>query len=155
MGNIELLDRYDYTGLDGKRYLVIHGDFFDSLMLNKKWLMHIGDTLYDLLIWINIQLNTVRNWFGFSYWSLSKFLKQNTKQAVNYINKYEHYLADYCKKKGYDGIVCGHIHTAEIKEIDDIIYMNDGDWVDSSTALVEHLDGTWELIHYEENSSHN
>lgn len=155
IGNIELLDRYEYTGIDGNRYLVIHGDFFDSLMLDKKWLMHIGDSLYDFMVWVNIQLNIIRGWLGLEYWSLSKFLKQNTKQAVNYINKYEDHLADYCKLKGYDGIICGHIHTAEIKEINRIIYMNDGDWVDSATALVEHLDGTWELIHYEENSSSN
>ena len=147
-GNIEVSDREDYVGLDGKRYLVIHGDFFDALMYDKKWLMHIGDTLYDTMIWVNIHFNKVRKLFGMEYWSLSKYLKQNTKQALNFVTRYEKHLAEYCKQNDYDGIICGHIHTAEIREINGVMYMNDGDWVESSTALVEHLDGRWEIIHY-------
>ena len=87
-GNIKISNRQDYIGVDGKRYLVIHGDFFDTLMHDKKWLMHIGDTLYDTMIWVNIQFNKIRNLFGIEYWSLSKNLKQNTKQALNFINVY-------------------------------------------------------------------
>ena len=87
--------------------------------------------------------------FGMKYWSLSNFLKKNTKQALTFITKYEEHIAKYCKEKGYDGVICGHIHTAEIKEIDGITYMNDGDWVESRTALVEHTDGRWELINYD------
>jgi len=154
-GNIKISDRQDYTGLDGKRYLVIHGDFFDVLMHDKKWLMHIGDTLYDTMIWVNIQFNRVRNILGMEYWSLSKYLKQNTKQALNFINRYEEHLADYCKANGYDGIICGHIHHAEIKEINGVAYMNDGDWVESGTALVEHMDGRWEIINYAEDIDNN
>lgn len=154
-GNINISDRQDYVGVDGKRYLVIHGDFFDVLMHDKKWLMHIGDTLYDTMIWANIQFNRVRNLLGMEYWSLSKYLKQNTKQALNFINRYEEHLADYCKNHGYDGIICGHIHHAEIKEINGVTYMNDGDWVESGTALVEHLDGRWEIINYAENIDNN
>lgn len=154
-GNIKISDRQDYMGLDGKRYLVIHGDFFDTLMHDKKWLMHIGDTLYDTMIWVNIQFNRVRNILGMEYWSLSKYLKQNTKQALNFINRYEEHLADYCKENGYDGIICGHIHHAEIKEINGVTYMNDGDWVESGTALVEHMDGRWEIINYAENIDNN
>lgn len=149
-GNIQVSDREDYVGLDGKRYLVTHGDFFDALMHDKKWLMHIGDTLYDIMIWINIHFNKVRKLFGFEYWSLSKYLKQNTKQALNFITRYEQHLAEYCKQNDYDGIICGHIHTAEIREINGVMYMNDGDWVESSTALVEHLDSRWEIIHYDQ-----
>lgn len=154
-GNINISDRQDYVGVDGKRYLVIHGDFFDTLMHDKKWLMHIGDTLYDTMIWVNIQFNRIRNLLGMEYWSLSKYLKQNTKQALNFINRYEEHLADYCKDHGYDGIICGHIHHAEIKEINGVTYMNDGDWVESGTALVEHLDGRWEIINYAENIDNN
>lgn len=149
LGRIRFSNREDFVGVDGKRYLVVHGDMFDALMWDKKWLMHLGDAVYDLLIWLNIRFNIVRGWFGMKYWSLSKFLKANTKSALNYIHKYEEHVADYCKKKDYDGIICGHIHTAEIKEINGITYMNDGDWCESCTALVEHHDGTWEIIHWE------
>ena len=154
-GNIKISNRQDYIGVDGKRYLVIHGDFFDTLMHDKKWLMHIGDTLYDTMIWVNIQFNKVRNLLGMEYWSLSKYLKQNTKQALNFINRYEEHLANYCKEHNYDGIICGHIHQAEIREINGVVYMNDGDWVESGTALVEHLDGRWEIIQYVENIDNN
>lgn len=154
-GNIKISNRQDYVGIDGNRYLVIHGDFFDTLMHDKKWLMHIGDTLYDTMIWVNIQFNKIRNLLGMEYWSLSKYLKQNTKQALNFINRYEEHLANYCKEHNYDGIICGHIHHAEIREINGVIYMNDGDWVESVTALVEHLDGRWEIIHYAENIDNN
>ena len=85
---------------------------------------------------------------GLRYWSMSKWIKQNTKQAVGYVLNYEKLLADYCRSKEYDGIICGHIHTAEIREIDGITYMNDGDWVESCTALVEHWDGRWEIINW-------
>jgi UDP-2,3-diacylglucosamine pyrophosphatase LpxH len=144
-GRIKILNRYDYTAVNGKKYLVIHGDFFDVLMKDKKWLMHFGDTLYDSMIWFNIQFNRVRKLIGMNYWSLSKWLKDNTKQAVKFINRYEEYVAEYCENKGYDGIICGHIHHAEIKKIGRIEYMNDGDWVESATALLEHLDGTFEI----------
>ena len=144
-GRIKILNRYDYTAVNGKKYLVIHGDFFDVLMKDKKWLMHFGDTLYDSMIWLNIQFNRVRKLIGMNYWSLSKWLKDNTKQAVKFINRYEEYVAEYCENKGYDGIICGHIHHAEIKKIGRIEYMNDGDWVESATALLEHLDGTFEI----------
>jgi UDP-2,3-diacylglucosamine pyrophosphatase LpxH len=156
MGNISFADRYDYTAVDGKKYLVIHGDFFDVLMLDKKWLMHIGDTLYNFIVWLNLLLNKVRSLCGKDYWSLSSYLKQNTKQALNYINNFETYVSDYCEELGYDGIICGHIHKAEIRKINNIIYMNDGDWVESRTALVEHLNGVWEIISYDKTyTNHN
>jgi UDP-2,3-diacylglucosamine pyrophosphatase LpxH len=147
IGNIKILDRYSYTALNGKSYLVIHGDFFDSLMLDKKWLMHVGDTLYNILIWFNIHFNSFRKLIGLPYWSLSNWLKQSTKEAVNFITNFENHVSDYCNKEGYDGIICGHIHTAKIKLIDNIEYMNDGDWVESGSAIVEHLDGRFELLH--------
>lgn len=145
IGNITILNRYAYTAINGNKYLVIHGDFFDSLMLDKKWLMHIGDNIYNFMIWFNIYFNAVRVFIGLPYWSLSKWLKQNTKQAVKYIQDYENYLAEYCVKEKYQGIICGHIHNAEIKTINSIEYMNSGDWVESCTALLEHIDGTWEI----------
>lgn len=150
IGNIRMLDRYSYNAVNGKRYLVIHGDFFDSLMVDKKWLMHIGDNIYNFMIWFNTHLNTVRKFLRFPYWSLSRWLKDNTKQAVRYIQNYERHVADYCKKEGYDGIICGHIHHAEMKMIDGVEYMNDGDWVESGTALLEHEDGRFEVYYHDE-----
>lgn len=146
IGNIKMLDRFDYLGLNGKRYLIIHGDFFDELMLSSKWLMHLGDNLYNFMIWFNTYFNKIRAYINLPYWSLSNWLKQNTKQALNFIHKFENKVADYCKEQGYDGVICGHIHTAEIKTINGIEYMNDGDWVESGSAIVEHLDGTFELV---------
>jgi UDP-2,3-diacylglucosamine pyrophosphatase LpxH len=146
VGNIKLLDKYDYYAVNGKKYLIIHGDFFDALMLNKKWLMHIGDTAYNIMIWINTHFNFVRSLFGMEYWSLSKWLKRNTKEALNFIHNFEDHVSTYCKNGNYDGIICGHIHTAEIKNINDVEYMNSGDWVESCTAIVEHMNGNFELI---------
>lgn len=147
-GDIEIVNRYDYHAVNGKTYLVVHGDMFDKIMLDKKWLMHIGDTLYDLMIKLNIMFNRIRAWFGMDYWSLSKWLKHNTKQALNFIYKFEEYVADYCKKKNYDGIICGHIHTATIKNINGIEYMNDGDWVESATALLEDEEGNFTIYEH-------
>jgi len=154
-GDIKIINRYDYVGVDGKRYLVTHGDAFDNLMAkDKKWLMHLGDTLYTFFIWFNRQFNRVRSLLGLKYWSLSKWLKDNAKHAVKFINRFEEYIATYCEAKGYDGVICGHIHKAEIKQIGNVTYMNDGDWVESATALLEHKDGTWE-IYYDSTQTNN
>lgn len=152
LGRIKILNRYEYVAVNGKKYLVVHGDMFDNLMMpNKKWIMHLGDAAYNFLIWMNTHLNTARGWLGMPYWSLSKFLKSKTKSAVNFIHSFEEHVADYCYRKGFDGAVCGHIHTAEIKKINDIEYMNSGDWVESCSALVEHDSGEWEIIFYQWN----
>jgi UDP-2,3-diacylglucosamine pyrophosphatase LpxH len=150
VGNVEVFNRYDYTGLNGRRYLVVHGDMFDTLMHvgSGRLIMNVGDWLYDVIIVLNDIWSAVRARLGLRYWSMSKWIKQNTKQAVSYVLDFEKLLADYCKSKGYDGIICGHIHTAEIREINGITYMNDGDWVESCTALVEHWNGEWEIVHW-------
>jgi len=148
IGRIQVSNRLDYIGVNGKKYLVVHGDMFDQIMITKKWLMHIGDTLYQILIWTNTKFNKIRGLLGMQYWSLSKWLKHHTKQALNYVYKFEENVAQYCRRRGYDGIICGHIHTAGIRDIDGIEYMNDGDWVESCSALVEHNDGKWEIIYY-------
>ena len=148
IGRIQVSNRLDYIGVNGKKYLVVHGDMFDQIMITKKWLMHIGDTLYQILIWTNTKFNKIRGLLGMQYWSLSKWLKHHKKQALNYVYKFEENVAQYCRRKGYDGIICGHIHTAGIRDIDGIEYMNDGDWVESCSALVEHNDGKWEIIYY-------
>lgn len=145
-GKIEIANQYIHEGIDGKRYLVIHGDMFDGITRLAPWVSFLGDKAYDILLLLNTSFNRWRHRFGFGYWSLSQFLKQRVKRAIDFIFHFERNLTDYCRKRGFDGVICGHIHKAEIKTIDGIAYMNDGDWVESCSALVEHMDGKWELI---------
>lgn len=145
-GLIEIHNQIEHIGADGKHYLVIHGDMFDGITRLAPWLSILGDTAYDFILSINTKLNWIRHRMGFGYFSLSKFLKHRVKKAVDFIFQFEKNLAAYCKKRGFDGVICGHIHHAEIKDIDDVRYMNDGDWVESCTALVEHHNGKWEII---------
>ena len=145
-GMLEIANQCEHVGVDGKHYLVTHGDLFDGITRLAPWLSMLGDKAYDFVLALNSQFNWFRHKFGFGYWSLSLFLKQKVKKAVDFMFQFEKNLAGYCKKKGYDGVICGHIHKAEIKEIDSVTYMNDGDWVESCTALVEHHDGRWEII---------
>lgn len=147
-GRIHVLNQTYHTGIDGKRYLVVHGDLFDGITRLAPWISFLGDKSYDILISLNNVFNRCRHRFGFGYWSLSQFLKQRVKRAVDFIFHFERNLTDYCRKRGFDGVICGHIHKAEIKTIDGIVYMNDGDWVESCSALVEHHDGRWEIIYW-------
>ena len=149
-GKIKICNQYSHVGADGKRYLVVHGDLFDGITRLAPWLSFIGDKAYDILLVLNTSFNHLRHRFGFGYWSLSQFLKQRVKQAVDFIFQFEKNLVGYGRKRGYDGIICGHIHNPEIKEIEGIVYMNDGDWVESCSALVEQHDGTWKIIYWKE-----
>jgi UDP-2,3-diacylglucosamine pyrophosphatase LpxH len=133
-GNIEIVNQLEHIGVDGKHYLVVHGDMFDGITRLAPWLAFLGDRAYDFILSFNSKFNWVRH------------LKARVKKAVDFIFQFEKNLAAYCKKRGFDGVICGHIHHAEIKDIDNITYMNDGDWVESCTALVEHHDGRWEII---------
>ncbi|NKQ40532.1 MAG: UDP-2,3-diacylglucosamine diphosphatase [Sulfurovum sp.] len=145
--NLTILNEVDYNSLDGKRYYVTHGDFFDSITMTKKWLALMGDIGYDLLLNMNQSINYARRKFGIRrYWSLSKYVKDSVKSSVSFINDFESILAQHAKHKNYDGIICGHIHKAEIKMIEGIEYKNCGDWVESCTALVETIDGEWEIV---------
>ena len=145
-GMLEIKNQCEHIGADGKRYLVTHGDLFDGISRLAPWLSFLGDKAYDFVLTLNSRFNWFRHRLGFGYWSLSLYLKQRVKRALDFMFQFEKNLAGYCKKKGYDGVICGHIHKAEIKEIDGVVYMNDGDWVESCTALVEHHDGRWEII---------
>jgi UDP-2,3-diacylglucosamine pyrophosphatase LpxH len=149
-GKISIVNQCDHIGVDGKRYLVTHGDLFDGITRLAPWLGFLGDKGYDFILGLNNQFNWMRHKLGFGYWSLSKYLKHKVKKAVDFIFQFEINLTDYCKKRNYDGVICGHIHHAEIKEVNDIIYMNDGDWVESMSALVEHHTGEWEIIYWTE-----
>jgi UDP-2,3-diacylglucosamine pyrophosphatase LpxH len=141
--------RQDYMlASHGKKYYITHGDVFDSITSQMKWLAYLGDIGYTFLLWLNKWYNQYRTWQGKPYYSLSQVIKQKVKAAVNFISDFEEKLAELAKAKGADGIICGHIHKAEIKLIGEITYMNSGDWVESLTALVETHAGEWQLIDY-------
>jgi UDP-2,3-diacylglucosamine pyrophosphatase LpxH len=150
-GHIILVNDCIHVGIDGKLYLVTHGDQFDIVMQNAQWLAHLGSWAYDFSIYIGRWVSKIRNIFKLPYWSLSSYLKHTVKESVNFIGNYEETLSNYVKSKKLDGIICGHIHHANIRDIGGIRYMNCGDWVESCTALVEHYDGTFEIINYGEN----
>ncbi|KIM11481.1 MAG: serine/threonine protein phosphatase [Sulfuricurvum sp. PC08-66] len=145
--NLEILDNATYTTQKGKRYLVTHGDFFDSITMTQKWLAHLGDKGYDLLLHLNQALNFIRRRVGIKrYWSLSKYVKDNIKRSVSFITDFEGVLIDHAKRKGFDGVICGHIHKATMYSIDTVEYYNCGDWVESCTAIAETHDGEFVLI---------
>jgi UDP-2,3-diacylglucosamine pyrophosphatase LpxH len=146
LANISIVNQYEYTSVLGKRLLLTHGDFFDGISDLAPWLSFLGNTLYDMALSFNTYFNAVRRHFGFGYWSISKFLKNRVKTAVDFIFKFEENIVDYCIKRGYDGVCCGHIHNAEIKTINGIEYMNSGDFIESCTALVETHSGEWQII---------
>ena len=145
-GGIEVMDRAVAELADGRRFLVTHGDQFDSVVVNAKWLAHIGDWAYVTTLWFNTWLNKVRWLWGGQYWSLANWAKQQVKRAVNYISEYEKVLSDEAQRGGYDGVICGHIHKANITKFGEMEYVNTGDWVESCTAVVEEPDGTLRLI---------
>ncbi|QQR68332.1 MAG: UDP-2,3-diacylglucosamine diphosphatase [Alphaproteobacteria bacterium] len=152
-GGVLVIDSLTHETMDGKRLLVIHGDQFDAVMGYSKWLGHLGDILYTLILSINGVFNKARRRMGFSYWSLSAYLKRKVKNAVQLITAYKKFLVLEARRSGADGIVCGHIHFAEMKQMGapggpDILYCNDGDWVESCTALVEHADGRLEILRW-------
>jgi UDP-2,3-diacylglucosamine pyrophosphatase LpxH len=145
-GGIDICDEAVHVTADGKRLLVIHGDLFDAVVQGAKWLAHLGDAAYILTLKVNRWFNHARAKLGLPYWSLAQFLKHRVKNAVSYIGKFEEALANEARRRGFDGVVCGHIHKAEIRDINGIRYCNDGDWVESLTALVELDSGELRII---------
>jgi UDP-2,3-diacylglucosamine pyrophosphatase LpxH len=158
IGNIKIADEFIHTTADGKRLWVTHGDLYDGVTRYHRWISHLGDIGYQLLISLNSTFNKARKILRRPYWSLSAYIKHKVKSAVEFIGSFEDAVAKQCKTMGYDGVVCGHIHHAEIKNINGIVYHNDGDWVESCTALVEHFDGrieiiTWHKVDHEDSHS--
>ncbi|GAB6054493.1 UDP-2,3-diacylglucosamine diphosphatase [Magnetospira thiophila] len=145
-GNVAIQTEIIHTAADKKRYLVLHGDQFDAVVKYAKWLALIGDWAYEFLLEANHWLNVVRRKLGFRYWSLSAFLKHKVKNAVEYISRYEEAVVGEARRRGVDGVVCGHIHATALFDMGGILYANDGDWVESCTALVEHPDGRLEVL---------
>jgi UDP-2,3-diacylglucosamine pyrophosphatase LpxH len=147
-GGVEVIDHAVHQTADGRKLLVIHGDQFDIVVSHARWLAHLGDWAYDLAILINSWFNRARRKLGLPYWSFSKWAKLRVKKAVNFIGDFERTLAAEARKRGVDGVICGHIHHATIRDIDGVTYVNTGDFVESCTAIAEHFDGRLELIHW-------
>jgi UDP-2,3-diacylglucosamine pyrophosphatase LpxH len=149
-GGIVLCDEAIHTTARGQRLLVTHGDFFDGVVQCARWLALLGDVMYAFTLRLNRHFNTLRARLGLSYWSLSQYLKHRVKNAVSYIGAFEEALAREARRRKLDGVVCGHIHHAEIRDIDGVLYCNDGDWVESLTALVESADGELRILNWHE-----
>ena len=145
-GGVELVLECIHTTADGRRLLVVHGDAFDAVVLYHKWLAYLGDQAYELMMKVNIAFNAVRRAMKLPYWSLSAYLKKRVKNAVSFICRFEEAVAHAARDRGVDGVVCGHIHSAEIRDFDGITYYNDGDWVESCTALVEDASGQLSIV---------
>lgn len=146
VAGVKLAKEAEHITADGRRFLVIHGDEFDGVIRYAKFLAHMGDWAYDTALLVNRWFNFLRRRLGYPYWSLSQWLKRQVKEAVKAIDRFETALAQEARSRGMDGVICGHIHHAEMRMIHGILYMNDGDWVESCTALVEHEDGRFELL---------
>jgi UDP-2,3-diacylglucosamine pyrophosphatase LpxH len=147
-GDIHVRGEAFHTTLSGARLWIVHGDLFDGVIQHAKWLAYLGDTAYTAILFLNGWFNRLRSRLGLHYWSLSQYLKHQVKNAVNFISSFEHAMVDEARRRGCDGVVCGHIHKAEIRNVDGLLYCNDGDWVESLSALVETLDGELKLVYW-------
>jgi UDP-2,3-diacylglucosamine pyrophosphatase LpxH len=146
IAGIRLCREAVHVTADHRRLLVLHGDEFDSVVRYARFLALLGDWAYTMALALNTGFNAIRRSLGYPYWSLSAWLKRQVKEAVKAIDRFETALAGEARSRGFDGVVCGHIHQAEMREVDGVLYLNDGDWVESCTALVEHQDGRLELV---------
>ena len=147
-GGIVVADRAVHVAADGKRFLIIHGDQFDTVVMNVRWLAYLGDRAYEFAMLANRLIARVRRLFGLPYWSFSSWAKLTVKQAVNFIGAFQDVLTEEARRAEVDGVICGHIHHAAIETFGGISYINTGDWVESCTAVVEHFDGRMEIVHW-------
>ncbi|MGH6760196.1 MAG: UDP-2,3-diacylglucosamine diphosphatase [Phyllobacterium sp.] len=145
-GGIEVMDRAMHETADGRKFLVIHGDQFDVVVRNAKFLAHLGDWAYSTALYVNTVMNRVRRLMGLPYWSFSAWAKFRVKKAVNFIGSFQAVVSEEAQRMGADGVICGHIHHAAMEQIGGVQYINTGDWVESCTAIAEHQNGTFELI---------
>lgn len=149
LGNNLFVKKEMVINIKNRRYLVTHGDFFDSVTMTKKWLAVVGDYGYDILLHLNHIINKITRKIGFKrYWSLSKYVKDNVKKSVSFITDYETVLVNHAKHKHYDGVICGHIHKPEIKMIDGVEYINCGDWVENCSAILQDEEGKFEVVSF-------
>jgi UDP-2,3-diacylglucosamine pyrophosphatase LpxH len=148
-GGIAVVDDAVHETADGRKLWVTHGDYFDAVVQQAKWLAYVGDYLYEFTLRLNRYFNNWRGRLGLPYWSLSAYLKHKVKKAVSYVTDFENAVAQEAARLGYQGVVCGHIHRPEIRDISGVTYCNDGDWVESRSALVEHADGRLEILYWQ------
>ncbi len=147
-GGVEIQEEAIHTTADGKRMLILHGDKFDTVVRNVKWLALLGDWAYDFAIFLNRYISKVRRLFGLPYWSFSAYAKQKVKRAVNFISAFEDAVVAEAKRVEVDAVLCGHIHQPTIRNMRGIEYLNTGDWVESCSAILEHMDGRLELVQW-------
>jgi len=147
-GGVAIERQTIHAGADGRRYLIMHGDEFDVVVRYAKWLAFLGDWSYTMALWFNTHLNAVRRVFGMPYWSLSAYLKHKVKRAVNYIGEFEQALSQEARRNGAQGVICGHIHHAAMRQVGEVVYINTGDWVESCTAVAENEEGVFEIIRW-------
>jgi UDP-2,3-diacylglucosamine pyrophosphatase LpxH len=148
-GGIRICKKTSHTTADNRRFMVIHGDEFDVVVKYRKWLAFLGDTAYTFALYLNDILTWVRSRLGLPYWSLSQYLKHRVKDAVAFVGDFEETLLAETRKGNHHGVICGHIHRPTIRNIEDTVYCNSGDWVESCSALVEHADGTLEVVRWD------
>lgn len=153
-GGIELVQEAIHVTADGRRLLVTHGDDFDGVVLYARWLAFLGDKAYGILLRANVLFNAIRRQLKLPYWSMSAYIKRKVKNAVQYVCNFEEAVAHEAHARGLDGIVCGHIHYAEIRQIGSVTYYNDGDWVESCAALVEDAAGAMSIIDWAREMKH-
>jgi UDP-2,3-diacylglucosamine pyrophosphatase LpxH len=146
--NVQVVDQVIHECANGRRYLVVHGDKFDVVVQNAKWLAYLGDRFYAFALTTNTWLNLTRRWCGLGYWSLGGFAKRHVKSFVSLIGRYESRVVEQVRQHEVQGVICGHIHHAEDRTVNGIHYINSGDWVESCTAIVEHFDGRLEVIYW-------
>ncbi len=148
-GDIRIERECVHEAADGKRYLVLHGDEFDQVTCHHRWIAVLGDVAYTWLVRVNVWLSWVRRKLGIAgYWSLAGYAKRKVKLAVSFVGDFEASVVRAVRERGLDGVICGHIHVAALRDVDGITYVNCGDWVDSCTAIVEHHDGRLELVEW-------
>jgi UDP-2,3-diacylglucosamine pyrophosphatase LpxH len=143
---VDLALEAEHVTADGRRLLVLHGDVFDEIVQGARWLAHLGDFGYEVAVVVGQVVHRLRHRMGRPYWSLAGWLKRRVKGAVAYVDSFERAAVTEARRRGYDGVVTGHLHTPSVRDFDGVLYVNDGDWVDSCTALVEHDDGRLELL---------
>jgi UDP-2,3-diacylglucosamine pyrophosphatase LpxH len=152
-GGVDVVEDAIHTLADGRKLWVTHGDHFDGVVQCARWLAYLGDSAYEFTLRMNTHLNSLRARMGLPYWSLSRYLKLKVKRAVSYVNDFESAVARHARDLGVQGVVCGHIHHAEMRMVDGLLYCNDGDWVESLTALVEHADGRLEILDWDRDAA--
>jgi UDP-2,3-diacylglucosamine pyrophosphatase LpxH len=153
-GGVEVLEEAQHVCADGRKMLILHGDKFDTVVRNVRWLALLGDQAYDFAIWLNRHIARVRRHFGLPYWSFSQWSKDKVKSAVSFVTAFEEAVVRDARASDVNIVLCGHIHKAAIRDFGDITYVNSGDWVESCSAIIERHDGKLEICFWHDIRAH-